>query len=298
MKVMERDGATAGALQAATVRRRVGPGRTWLAAGILVVGGLLAGACTTVQTTEGGAIGLDRKQRMSTLVSEEELQKGAVAAYNEVLTKEKSEGDLNADPAMTARVRAIAQRLIPQTGAFRADAPKWKWEVNVIKSDELNAWCMPGGKIAFYSGIITRLKLTDAEIAAIMGHEIAHALREHARERASEQATTGLVVGVGAAILGAGQVGADLTQMAYHAVFGLKHSRLHETEADRIGVELAARAGYDPRAAITLWEKMSAAAGSGSGPEFLSTHPSPESRIADLRDYSARVMPLYEKARK
>ncbi len=298
MKVMERDGATAGALQAATVRRRAGPCRTWLAAGMLVVGGLLAGACTTVQTTEGGAIGLDRKQRMSTLVSEEELQKGAVAAYNEVLTKEKAEGDLNADPAMTARVRAIAQRLIPQTGVFRADAPKWKWEVNVIKSDELNAWCMPGGKIAFYSGIITRLKLTDAEIAAIMGHEIAHALREHARERASEQATTGLVVGVGAAILGAGQVGADLTQMAYHAVFGLKHSRLHETEADRIGVELAARAGYDPRAAITLWEKMSAAAGSGSGPEFLSTHPSPESRIADLRDYSARVMPLYEKARK
>ena len=269
-----------------------------LIAGVLVAGSLLAGGCTTVETTEAGAIGIDRKQRMSSLVSEEELDKGAIAAYNEILTKEKKEGDLNAEPALTARVRAIAQRLIPQTGVFRADAPKWNWEVNVIKSDELNAWCMPGGKIAFYSGIITRLKLTDAEIAAIMGHEIAHALREHARERASEQATTGLVVGVGAAILGAGQVGADLTQMAYHAVFGLKHSRLHETEADRIGVELAARAGYDPRAAITLWEKMSAAAGSGSGPEFLSTHPSPESRIADLRDYSARVMPLYEKARK
>jgi predicted Zn-dependent protease len=235
---------------------------------------------------------------MSTLVSEEELQKGAVAAYNEVLTKEKGEGDLNADPAMTARVRAIAQRIIPQTAVFRSDAPKWNWEVNVIKSDELNAWCMPGGKIAFYSGIITRLKLTDDEIAAIMGHEIAHALREHARERASEQATTGLVVGVGAAILGAGQVGADLTQMAYHAAFGLKHSRLHETEADRIGVELAARAGYDPRAAITLWEKMGAAAGGSGGPQFLSTHPSPETRMADLRDYSARVMPLYEKARR
>ena len=268
-----------------------------IGAGVLVAGSLLAGACTTVETTEGGAIGIDRKQRMSALVSEEELQKGAVAAHNEVLTKEKSEGDLNADPAMTARVRAIAQRLIPQTGAFRADAPKWKWEVNVIKSDELNAWCMPGGKIAFYSGIITRLKLTDAEIAAIMGHEIAHALREHARERASEQATTGLVVGVGAAILGAGQVGADLTQMAYHAVFGLKHSRLHETEADRIGVELAARGGFDPRAAISLWEKMGAVAGS-NGPQFLSTHPSPETRMADLADYSARVMPLYEKARR
>jgi predicted Zn-dependent protease len=262
-----------------------------LAAGITVAG------CSTVQTTEGGAIGIDRTQRMSSLVSEEELDAGAKKAYLEVLTKEKSEGDLNADPKMTARVRAIAQRLIPQTGAFRADAPKWQWEVNVIKSDELNAWCMPGGKIAFYSGIITKLSLTDDEIAAIMGHEIAHALREHARERASEQATTGLVIGVGAAILGAGQAGADLTQLAYHSVFGLKHSRLHETEADRIGVELAARAGYDPRAAISLWEKMGKASGGGGGPEFLSTHPSAETRIADLRNYSSRVMPLYEKAR-
>jgi predicted Zn-dependent protease len=157
---------------------------------------------------------------------------------------------------------------------------------------------MPGGKIAFYSGIITKLGLTDDEIAAIMGHEIAHALREHARERASEQATTGLVIGVGSALLGGGQAGTNLTQMAYHAVFGLKHSRLHETEADRIGVELAARAGYDPRAAITLWEKMGKASGGKGGPEFLSTHPTAETRMADLRDYSTRVMPLYERTRR
>jgi len=270
------------------------------AAGWMLVAGLaatLAAGCSTVRTTEGGTIGIDRKQRMSALVSEEELDAGAIKAYTEVITKEKAEGDLNADPKMTARVQSIAKRIIPQTGVFRADAPKWKWEVNVIESDELNAWCMPGGKIAFYSGIITKLNLTDDEIAAIMGHEIAHALREHARERASEQATTGLVIGVGSAILGAGQAGADLTQMAYHSVFGLKHSRLHETEADRIGVELAARAGYDPRAAITLWEKMGKASGGGGGPEFLSTHPSAETRIADLRDYSARVMPLYQKAK-
>lgn len=273
--------------------------KRWAATAMLataVTVGLLAG-CTTVETTAGGAIGIDRKQRMSALVSEEELQSGAVKAYAEVVTKEKAEGDLNADPKMTARVQAIARRIIPHTGVFRPDAPKWKWEVNVIQSDELNAWCMPGGKIAFYSGIITKLNLTDAEIAAIMGHEIAHALREHARERASEQATTGLVIGVGSAILGAGQAGSDLTQMAYHAVFGLKHSRLHETEADRIGVELAARAGYDPRAAITLWEKMGKASGGGGTPEFLSTHPSPETRTADLRDYAARVMPLYQSAR-
>jgi predicted Zn-dependent protease len=266
-------------------------------AALLLAAGLAATGCTTVQTTEAGAIGLDRKQRMSSLVSEEQLNAGALKAYSEVMTKEKTEGDLNADAAMTARVRAIANRIIPQTGTFRADAPKWQWEVNVIKSDELNAWCMPGGKIAFYSGIITKLNLTDDEIAAIMGHEIAHALREHSRERASEQATTGLVIGVGSAILGGGQTGADLTQLAYHSVFGLKHSRLHETEADRIGVELAARAGYDPRAAISLWEKMGKASGGQGSPEFLSTHPSAETRIADLRDYSARVMPLYEKGR-
>jgi predicted Zn-dependent protease len=273
--------------------------KRWAATAMLATAvgvGLLAG-CTTVETTAGGAIGIDRKQRMSALVSEEELQAGAIKAYAEVVTKEKAKGDLNADPQMTARVQAIARRIIPHTAVFRQDAPKWNWEVNVIQSDELNAWCMPGGKIAFYSGIITKLNLTDAEIAAIMGHEIAHALREHARERASEQATTGLVIGVGSAILGAGQTGSDLTQMAYHAVFGLKHSRLHETEADRIGVELAARAGYDPRAAITLWEKMGKASGGGGSPEFLSTHPSPETRTADLRDYAARVMPLYQSAR-
>lgn len=267
-----------------------------MAGGAVLATSFSMGGCSTVQTTEGGAIGIDRKQRMSSLVSEADLDAGAKKAYLEVLTKEKAEGDLNSDPKMTARVRAIAQRLIPQTAAFRPDALKWQWEVNVIRSEELNAWCMPGGKIAFYSGIINKLNLTDDEIAAIMGHEIAHALREHARERASEQATTGLVIGVGAAILGAGQVGSDLTQMAYHSVFGLKHSRQHETEADRIGVELAARAGYDPRAAISLWEKMGKASGGGGGPEFLSTHPSTESRIADLRNYASRVMPLYEKA--
>jgi len=255
--------------------------------------------CSTVQTTQPGAVGVSRTQQMSALVSEKELQAGAIQAYAEVIGKEQKEGDLNANPAMTQRVRAIAARLIPQTGAFRKDAPGWKWEVNVIRSDELNAWCMPGGKIAFYSAIIDRLQLTDAEIAAIMGHEIAHALREHARERASEQATTGVVVGVGAAVLGVGDVAQQLTQLAYHSVFGLRHSREHETEADRIGVELAARGGFDPRAAVTLWEKMAKATGGGSGgPAFLSTHPSTESRITDLQKYAAITLPLYEAARR
>lgn len=257
-------------------------------------GSLLLTACTSVHTTSEGAIGLKRRQMMSPLVSEAQLDQSAQVAYAEVLQKAKSDGGLNTDPAMTARVRAVAGRIIPQVGAFRQDALKWQWQVNVIKSDELNAWCMPGGKIAFYSGIIQQLNLTDDEIAAIMGHEIAHALREHARERASEQATAGLLINAGAAGFGLGAGGADLGRLAYQTTFGLKHSRQHETEADRIGVELAARAGYDPRAAITLWQKMAARSGGKSQPEFLSTHPSANTRIKDLQDYSARVLPLYQ----
>ena len=258
-------------------------------------------ACSQVQTTKPGVIGVDREQTMSSLVSSEELERGAAAAYAQVLAAEQEKGNLNADAAMTRRVRAIAERIIPEVGAFRDDARRWDWAVNVIESEQLNAWAMPGGKIAFYSGIIEKLKLTDEEIAAIMGHEIAHALREHSRERASEQALTSVVFN-GAAIAGSILTGIDLsgasqaTQLVYNTTFGLKHSREHEIEADRIGVELAARAGYDPRAAIRVWQKMATATGGRGGPEFLSTHPSNESRIEDLRVYSEKVMPLYSAA--
>lgn len=268
--------------------------QVWLAIGTL---GLIAG-CQSVQTTSAGTVGIDRKQNMSSLVSEADLRKGSEQAYAQLMGQERSKGALNADPQLTERVRGIARRLIPATAAFRPDAPAWKWEINVVRSDQLNAWCMPGGKIAFYSGLITRLGLSDDEIAAVMGHEIAHALREHARERASEQQVAGVVIGVGAAILGVGQAGADLSQMAYKAALGMPNSRAHETEADRIGVELAARAGFDPRAAISLWEKMAKGAGSGGPPQWLSTHPSAVSRQTDLAAYAARVMPLYEQARR
>jgi predicted Zn-dependent protease len=265
--------------------------------GPFVLGAALSlSACQSVNTTSGGTVGIDRQQRMSSMVSESSLRESAVKAYAQTLGEEKQKGALNADPAMTQRVRNIAARIIPTTAAFRAEAPKWAWEVNVIKSDQLNAWCMPGGKIAFYSGIIEKLQLTDDEIGAIMGHEIAHALREHARERASEQmgAQAGLL------ILGAATGSKAITEMvgaAYNVSFGLPHSRTHETEADRMGVELSARAGFDPRAAVSVWQKM-AKIGGGKGPEFLSTHPSAESRIKDLEDYSARVQPLYEQSKR
>lgn len=254
-------------------------------------------ACTAVKTTQPGTIGLDRKQYMSPLVPEAQLNAGAASAYAKVLAEQQSKGTLNSDARMTARVRRIADRIVPQVKVFRPQATRWDWEVNVFNKDELNAWCMPGGKIAFYSGIINRLKLTDSEIAAIMGHEIAHALREHARERASEQATSGLLITAGAVAIGAGSTAVDMAGLAYQSVFGLKHSRMHETEADRVGIELSARAGYDPNAAISLWQKMARASGP-SGPEWLSTHPSSRTRIADLRKYAARVHPLYLSAKK
>lgn len=265
------------------------------AAGALAVAALLAG-CQSVQTTAGGAVGVERTQRMTPLISEAQLREQAALSYREVLTKERQQGKLNADPALTNRVRAIAGRLIPAAGAFRPDATGWNWEVNVIQSDEMNAWCMPGGKIAVYTGLITKLNLTDAEIAAILGHEIAHALREHARERASEQLGAQVLLSGAVMAIGGGQSSMDLGGVFYKTFFGLPNSRLHETEADRIGVEIAARAGYDPRAAMSLWRKMAANGGS-RGPEFLSTHPSPDTRLADLEVYSARVMPLYEQAR-
>ncbi|WP_374264872.1 M48 family metallopeptidase [Zoogloea sp.] len=259
---------------------------------VLIATGVVT-ACQTVQTTQGGAVGIERRQTM--MVSAKEMDQASAQSYHQILQQAGQKNALNRDKEQVERVRAVARRLIPATGAFRPDAPGWQWEVNVLSSNELNAWCMAGGKIAFYSGIIERLDLSDDEIAAIMGHEIAHALREHARERASQAMATNIGVAVLGAALGVGQAGTDLIGTVAKVSFELPNSREHETEADRIGVELAARAGYDPRAAIVLWQKM-AKVSNGAPPQWLSTHPSNESRQQDLRDYAARVMPLYERA--
>jgi predicted Zn-dependent protease len=249
-----------------------------------------------VETTESGAVGIDRRQSMSPLVSAEQINRGAEEAYAQVLAEAGAKNALNRDAAQTARVRTVAQRLIPQTATFRADAPRWEWEVNVLTTPELNAWCMPGGKIAVYSGLLERLQLTDAELAAVMGHEIAHALREHGRERASRAVGQGVALGVFGAITGIGDAGLDLAQLALEITLALPNSRTQEVEADRIGVELAARAGYDPRAAVTLWEKMGQAA-QGTSPRWLSTHPPREDRLRDLREYAEKMMPLYQARR-
>ncbi len=251
--------------------------------------------CAPVRTTQAGAVGVDRSQAM--LVSSAQIDKAAGQQYAQVIAAARQKGLLDRDPAQVQRVRTIANRLIVQTGVFRRDAPGWSWEVHVITSDQLNAWCMPGGKMAVYTALIEKLKLTDDELAAIMGHEIAHALREHGRERVSQQMATALAVGVASAALGLGQGGAQLADMVAQVTFTLPNSRLHEQEADRIGVELAARAGYDPRAAVVVWQKM-AQTGGNSPPQILSTHPSPESRIKDLEVYAQKVLPLYEAARR
>jgi predicted Zn-dependent protease len=258
--------------------------------GLLILTLTLAG-CETVQTTERGAVGVDRTQRM--MISAEQINAAASQSYQETMQEAQSKGLLNRDANQVNRVQNVAKRLIPAAGVFRADSLKWSWAVNVITSKEVNAWCMPGGKMAVYTGLIDTLQLTDAELAAVMGHEIAHALREHGREKASQQQAQNAVIGVGAALLGIGQGGAQLANLAAQVTYGLPNSREFEREADRIGIELAARAGYDPNAAVTLWQKMGQASSNGT-PGFLSTHPTAADRITDLQKYAQQVMPLYQ----
>ena len=247
-------------------------------------------------TTASGAVGADRQQLL--LVSSQQLDQMAAQAYNKLQAESAKKGTLNTDPALTRRVRAIASRITPQTRVFRADAPGWKWEVNTITSDELNAFCMPGGKIMFYSGLVKQLSLSDDEIAIVMGHEISHALREHSREQVSQAIAAQTAIGVGAALLGLGNGSASLANTAYEVLVAPSFSRVDENEADRIGLELSARAGYDPRAGITLWQKMLKASQGGRPPEFLSTHPAEASRIQQIEALLPTVMPLYEAARK
>jgi predicted Zn-dependent protease len=262
---------------------------------ILIASTVVLAGCQSVDTTKPGVVGVDREQRM--MVSSQEVHAGSVKAYAQMMAEAQKKGVLDRDAATVKRVQEITKRLIPHTVAFRDDAGKWPWEVHVISLDEVNAWCMPGGKMAIYTGLIQKLNATDDEIAAVMGHEIAHALREHARERISRQMGTQTAVGLVGAIFGIGQLGQGIANTVADVTLNLPNSRLHETESDRIGVELAARAGYDPSAAVTLWEKMSKVSSGGQPPKWLSTHPPHQERINDLRAYSQKVMPLYAQAK-
>lgn len=219
--------------------------------------------------------------------------------YTELVSQAREKGVLvpESDPRVQ-RLRAIARRIIPNTARWNDSAQGWKWEVNLLKSDQVNAFCMPGGRIAFYTGIIEKLKLTDDEIAAVMGHEIAHALREHGRDRQSKSTTTGIVTGIGGALASA-WLGYDVRGLANGAgqLYVLKFSRDEEREADLVGLDIAARSGYDPRAGIALWNKMAALEGQGGRIELLSTHPGGANRIEQMQSHMNVLLPLYARSK-
>ncbi|MFT5780899.1 MAG: putative Zn-dependent protease [Pseudomonas sp.] len=255
-------------------------------------------ACQSVNTTNSGAVGVDRKQYMFSMLSSQEVDQMSAQSYQQTLSQASAKGVLDKNSANARRVNAIAKRLIAQAPVFRADSAQWDWQVNLIDTKELNASCGPGGKIIVYSGLIEQLHLSDDELAAVMGHEIAHALREHGREAMSKAYATQMAQqGIGA-LLGLGQDSMALADNVVQYSMTLPNSRANENEADLIGLELSARAGYNPDAAISLWQKMaSASASDGAPPEFMSTHPSSGSRIAALQSAIPKVMPLYQQAK-
>ena len=230
------------------------------------------------------------------LVSADQVEDSAVQQYAQMLEQAQSKGALApANHSQVVRLRAIAKKIIPFSYEWNPRARSWKWEVNLIASNQVNAFCMPGGKIAFYTGLLDKLKLTDDEVAMVMGHEVAHALREHARERMGKNAATGIGANLLSQVLGFGQVGQTVTSYGAQ-LLTLKFGREDESEADLVGMDLAARAGYDPRAGVSLWRKMSDA-NQSSPPQWLSTHPSGKTRIADIEANLPKVLPLYDRTK-
>ena len=242
-------------------------------------------------------VDVGQSSNMRKLIPVETLEASARQQYRQTLSDANGKGALAPDDyPQLQRLRAIANRLIPYTAQWNPDSRKWKWEVNLIGSNQINAWCMPGGKIAFYTGILDQLKLTDDEVAMIMGHEMAHALREHARERMAKSKATGLGLSVASQLLGLGQLG-DVAANMGTQLLTLKYGRDDETEADLVGLEIAARGGFKPEASVQLWKKMLSATGGGKGqPSFLSTHPSGNNRIQELEANLPKVAHLYAQA--
>lgn len=244
--------------------------------------------------------GVDVKKSRLLLLPKSTVENSSAQQYAQMMRAAAQKNALNNDRIQVERLRNIARNLIPPSSRFNEDAKRWRWEVNLIGSRQVNAFCMPGGKIAFFTGIISALQLTDDEVAVIMGHEIAHALLEHGRARMSEQVLKNVGISVAAMVFNLGQISTSVLSQAANLALSLPFSRQHETEADLVGMELAARAGYDPRAAANVWRKMSklgAQSGKDQPPQFLSTHPGHANRIKDIEANLPRVMPLYEAAR-
>ena len=261
---------------------------------------VLVSACFLVacaNTSRPGVVGVERSQFM--MISAAQIDRISASSFEQQAKASQKKNILIASGPQYERLKTIANRLIPQTAVFRDDTHSWNWGLQLIDSPLVNATCAPGGRITFYSGIINKLNLTDDEIAAIMGHEIAHAVREHGRERVSQAMAQNVIANVALAAAGAGSAQSiDAANQIMQYVLVLPNSRQNEKEADAIGLEIAARGGYDPRAAITLWEKMSKESKGKNPPEFLSTHPSNQNRIKELSALMPRVMPLYEAAKR
>ncbi|MEO7887506.1 MAG: M48 family metallopeptidase [Polaromonas sp.] len=261
---------------------------------LLAAGGAAATAVTTPLLAQ---VEVGPASSMRKLIPAEELETAATQEYAKLLAEAKSKGALaSAGNPQLQRIRGIATRLVPQTAQWNDRAKQWHWEVNLLGSKQINAFCMPGGKIAIYTGIIDQLKLSDDEIAMIMGHEMAHALREHARARIAKSQGTSMGLSALSQLFGLGQLG-DVAANIGTQLLTLRYSRDDETDADLVGLELAARGGYNPQAAVSLWEKMGQAGGGANGPSFLSTHPSGPQRIQQLQANVPKVQGLYQRAR-
>ena len=260
---------------------------------------VLSASAWPVLAREGVDVG--GNSSFAKLVPAEQVERAAAEQYQQMLAQADGKKALaSKDNAQLLRLRTIAKKIVPFAIEWNPRARNWQWEVNLIGSSQINAFCMPGGKIVFYTGILDKLQLTEDEIAMVMGHEIAHALREQARERMAKGAATQGVLRLGGALV-ASYFGIDsrITDAAAGGLANLTSlvfSREDESEADLVGMELAARAGYDPRAGVTLWKKMGAAS-KGAPPQWLSTHPAGTRRIADIEANLPKVMPLYERSR-
>lgn len=259
--------------------------------------GLLAatGAAAVLPAWAREGVDVGAKSRFAGLVSAEQLEQAGGQQYAQMMQQAQQQGGLApASNEQLQRLRYIAQRIIPQSYEWNERARQWKWAVNLLGDMQLNAFCMPGGKIAFFYGILQKLRLEDDEVAAIMGHEVAHALREHARERVGKSTTTNALIELGSAFFGLGNMGRTLAGLGGQ-LLTMRFGREDESEADLVGIELAARAGYDPAAAIRLWEKMMAAS-KGAPPQWLSTHPANATRIRDIQANLPKVAGLYARA--
>ena len=267
-------------------------GRIWHARRAFLLAAAGAAALPVAAQVDVG-----KSSAMRQLVPAEQLETSATQQYDQMLAQAKAKRALAPDNhPQLIQLRAIAQRIIPYAQQWNSRAGSWRWEVNLIGSKQINAFCMPGGKIAFYTGILDQLKLTDDEIAMVMGHEMAHALREHARERIAKSQATSIGLSLGAQLLGLGELGNMAANLGTQ-LLTLTFSRSDESDADLVGLELAARAGYDPRAAVTLWQKMGQATGNG-GIGFLSTHPTGPDRIRELEQNVPKVQGLYQASRR